>query len=110
MLTAQLLYHKPEDPKAFLLEILQVIKETGSKHLLTRGDVETMYHIFDVTKQGALSKQQAYRAAKTVLGPDHTFVKSRAADVADTNSMLTKGQFVDYVMDAMQSTAVGGAT
>jgi DNA-binding phage protein len=105
MLTAQLLFHKPKDPRAFLLDLLTKIKAQGAKHLLTKQDVETMFGMFDITNQGTLSKQQAYQAVKTVLGPDHRVVRANAADCADAKATLTKAQFVEYVTGALWSAA-----
>ena len=105
VLTAQLLFHKPDDPQAFSVDLLSTMRDQGAKHLLDKGDVETMFGMFDITHQGSLSKQQAHRALKTVLGAEHQLVTASAEDGADTQTKLTKAQFVTYVTKGLQSAA-----
>ena len=100
-MTAQLLFHKPRDPQAFLVTLLQQIKTHGTKPLLDSSDLETMFGIFDVTNRGVLTKQQAYRALKTVLGPEHRLVKERIADSEDDQSMINKDAFVASLTAAL---------
>lgn len=100
VLTAQLLYQKPSDPRSFCIDFLTKMQQQGSKHLLNKQDVETMFDMFDITRQGLLSKQQAFRAIKTVLGPGHAVVKAHAEDCGSTE-MMSKQQFVKYVMEAL---------
>ena len=92
-LTAQLLFHKPDDPRILCINFLANMKKQGAKHLLTKADAETMFQMFDITNQGSLTKQQAFRAIKTVLGPEHAVVKARAEDCAATDR-LNKQHFV----------------
>lgn len=94
--------NKPEDPKAYLIDLLTTIRSQGVKPLLDTSDIETMFSMFDITQKGVLTKQQAYRAIKTVLGPQHAIVKSSVEDAADVATLLTKDQFVSYVSDALQ--------
>jgi hypothetical protein len=41
-LTAQLLFHKPENPKQFICRYLEQVKVAGTPPLLTKEDLETM--------------------------------------------------------------------
>ena len=102
VMTAQLLFHKPEDPKAFLVDFLTKVQEHGAKPMLDEADVDTMFAMFDVTHKGRLTKQQAHRAVRTVLGPEHPVVKAAAGDGDDQEEMLDKEQFVAHVMAALQ--------
>ena len=109
VLTAQLLFHKPSDPRAFCIDFVQKLqKQQSGTDLLNKQDVETMFSMFDITNQGMLSKQQAFRAVKTVLGPGHAAVKARSEDCGSPE-MMDKHKFVRYVMDAIQGSA-GAAT
>jgi hypothetical protein len=105
VLTAQLLFHKPENPLDFCVDLLATMREQGSKHLLDKSDVETMFGMFDITHQGLLNKQQAHRALSTVLGADHQLVQASARDAADTQTKLTKHHFVRYVTEALRNAA-----
>lgn len=103
VLTAQLLFEKPEDPREFLVEMLETMKAQGAKPLLTDSDLETMFGMFDVTRRGVLTRQQAYRALKTILGAQHHIVQERAADSEDSTSLLTKEQFVSSLSSALKN-------
>lgn len=101
-MTAQLLFHRPDDPKAFLVDFLAKVQAQGAKPMLDEADVDTMFSMFDVTHQGRLTKQQAHRAVRTVLGSEHPVVQAAARDGENREELLDKEQFVAYVMGALQ--------
>ena len=105
VMTSQLMLDKPANPKKYLIDLLATIQSQGVKPLLETGDIETMFSMFDIMQKGVLTKQQAFRAIKTVLGPQHALVRASAADSEDVVSLLTKDQFVTYVSDALQKSA-----
>jgi hypothetical protein len=102
VITAQLLFHKPDDPKQFLIDTLTTMQNQGAKPLLENVDIETMFNMFDVTQQGVLTKKQAFRAVRTVLGPKHPVVQAHASDVEDDGTMLNKDGFLAYVSTALK--------
>ena len=102
VITSQLLYHKPDDPKKFIIDTLTTLQQQGAKPLLDDVDIDTMFNMFDVTQQGVLSKKQAYRAVKTVLGANHAVVQAHVADEADERTMMMKADFMAYVSSAMK--------
>ena len=102
VLTAQLLFHKPEDPKAFLIELLTKMQTQGAKPMLDEADVDTMFTMFDVTQKGRLTQQQVHQAVRTMLGAEHPIVQQAAQDGSRKQEMLDKEQFVAYVMGALQ--------
>jgi hypothetical protein len=102
VITAQLLFHKPDDPKQFLIDTLTTMQNQGAKPLLENVDIETMFNMFDVTQQGVLTKKQAFRAVTTVLGPKHPVVQAHASDVEDDGTMLNKDGFLAYVSTALK--------
>jgi hypothetical protein len=104
VITSQLLYHKPDDPKKFIIETLKTLQQQGAKPLLDEVDINTMFDMFDITQQGVLTKKQAYRAVKTVLGANHAVVKVHSVDEADDKT-LTKKDFLEYVSSAMADAA-----
>lgn len=67
-ITAQLLFYKPDDPKAFICKYLEDIKSTGTPTLITEQDLETMFGMFDITKRGSVTAEQANRALQVTEG------------------------------------------
>lgn len=68
-------------------------------------DIDTMFSMFDVTQQGVLTKNQAWRAVKTVLGANHPVVQAHIADEADERTVMMKPDFLAYVSSAMKDAA-----
>ena len=58
VLTAQLLFHKPDNPKRFVVKYLEEVKVTGTRPLLTEEDLKTMFGMFDITKRGVMTEEQ----------------------------------------------------
>ncbi len=65
---AQLLYHKPTDPRAFLVQQLELLKVARQPGLLNRRDLSAMFHMFDLTGRGHVTAEQADNALATILG------------------------------------------
>lgn len=97
-ITSQLLFHKPENPKEFICQYLEQVKVTGTPALINDQDLDTMFGMFDLTKRGSLTADQANRALKVILGP--------SADLAEVgvqpNAMLDKPQFVASMSAALR--------
>mmetsp|Transcript_21861 Transcript_21861/g.45542 ORF Transcript_21861/g.45542 Transcript_21861/m.45542 type:complete len:127 (+) Transcript_21861:44-424(+) len=70
-LGTKILYSKPDDPNAFLMEKLKEIQECknrGAKSVFfTDNDITTMYRMFDVTGSGWITREQ-YGTALECLG------------------------------------------
>ena len=81
------------------------MQQQGAKPLLDDVDIDTMFNMFDVTQQGVLTKKQAYRAVKTVLGAKHAVVQAHVADEQDDKTMMQKTDFMEYVSSAMKTAA-----
>lgn len=102
IITANVLFHKPDDPKTFIIDLLTTMKTQGAKPLLNQSDVQTMFGMFDVTQQGILTKQQAFNAVRAALGAKHPIVSQLAGDDAgDTQTLLNKDGFTVYVQGAL---------
>lgn len=102
IITANVLFHKPEDPKAFIIDLLTTMQTQGAKPLLEENDVQTMFGMFDVTQQGVLTKQQAFNAVRASLGARHPIVAHLAPhDAGDTQTLLNKDGFTIYVQSAL---------
>lgn len=100
-LTSQLLFYKPDRPRDFIAKYLETVKVVGTTPLLTKEDLETMFGMFDVTKRGVISAEQANAALKSVLGP--------AADLSRVNvsptAQLRKDEFVEAMLEALKLSA-----
>eukprot|EP00892_Ulva_mutabilis_P009251 jgi/Ulvmu1/6699/UM030_0030.1 len=104
IITANLMFHKPEDPKAFVIDLLTTMKTQGAKPLLNEGDIQTMFGMFDVTQQGMLTKQQAFNAVRAALGARHPIVTHLGEhDSGDSKTLLNKDGFTAYVQSALKN-------
>ncbi|CAM9966670.1 unnamed protein product [Discosporangium mesarthrocarpum] len=69
----RVMYHRPQDPNSFLLEVLQNLcnakKEGTPTTFFTEQDLEGMFSLFDPTQRGHISPAQYEQALKT-LGID----------------------------------------
>jgi len=66
-LCTQLVYHKPEEPKAFLVKELQNMQKQRRSEmtrltLLTSEDLDTMFHMLDPVGKGELQGRQVVKA------------------------------------------------
>merc|ERR1712054_575916 len=67
-LSAAVLFHRPEDPRSFLLQQLEALK-SGEDMLFTEEDLKTMFGMFDIVRKGSITADQ-YKQAMTTLGVD----------------------------------------
>lgn len=95
-LLAELIYNKPPNPKQYIVTQLEKIKVAGTKPLLDQADLQTMFGMFDVTKKGVVTEQQATNALRTVLG-----TRAPAADPATAHAnslaLVNEEQFIKYM-------------
>ncbi|KAF6258446.1 hypothetical protein COO60DRAFT_1692475 [Scenedesmus sp. NREL 46B-D3] len=96
-LLAELMYNKPPNPRQYIVMQLEKIKAAGTKPLLNKQDLDTMFCMFDVTNRGAVTEQQARNALRTVLG---SRAPAAAADASADSSPLGREDFVQ-LMDAV---------
>merc|ERR1712195_37626 len=67
-LSAAVLFHRPENPREFVLEQLRKIK-SGEETLYSEEDLKVMFGMFDLTRRGWISKQQ-YSQAMSILSTE----------------------------------------
>merc|ERR1712054_540024 len=67
-LSAAVLFHRPDDPRAFLLQQLEALK-SGQDMLFTEEDLQTMFGMFDIVRKGTITADQ-YKQAMSTLGVD----------------------------------------
>lgn len=96
VLLSELLFHKPADPKQYILDYLEKIKVTGTKPLLNQQDLATMFGMFDITNNGTVTKQQANNALRTVLGPQAAVNTPSGAE-----RHFNKEEFVSYMKEQL---------
>ena len=73
-LGTKLMYDKPADVNAYLLEVLQGIKAGKSEGFFTDKDLNTLFSIFDPTSSGSISSAQ-YLTALESIGITNPFNK-----------------------------------
>lgn len=100
-LLAELLIAKPADPKLWLIGQLEKVKVAGTKPLLDATDLSTMFGMFDVTKRGVVTEQQASSALRTLLGEGRA---PRPHPDAATTAMAQQ-EFVAHMQSALQKAA-----
>ncbi|GLC33254.1 EF-hand calcium-binding domain-containing protein 10 [Pleodorina starrii] len=97
-ITAELLFYKPDAPREYIVKYLENAKVTGTSALITEQDLEIMFGMFDITKRGVVTAEQANRALQVILGP--------SADLAEvgiaSSAKLSKGEFVDAMSQALK--------
>merc|ERR1712146_265823 len=67
-LSAAVLFHRPDNPRAFLLQQLEALK-SGQDMLFTDDDLQTMFGMFDIVRKGNITVDQ-YKQAMVTLGVD----------------------------------------
>ncbi|XP_074050060.1 EF-hand calcium-binding domain-containing protein 10 isoform X2 [Macrotis lagotis] len=95
-LTAQLLYHRPEKPREFLLNILTRIKvakitAVDFPTLMDDSNLISMFEIMDPANQGFITPVQYKEALKNLglLGPDE--------EINEDGEVISKEDFKDDV-------------
>merc|ERR1719352_704419 len=63
------IYERPKDPNAFLIEQLKAKTAKKTTHFFAEKDVKTMFSMFDTTQKGFISREQ-YAQALRSLGID----------------------------------------
>ena len=96
-LTAALLFHKPEDPTAFLIDLLKGMEHGQTDTLVTDEDLETMFGMFDVTGKGAINVSQTNQALRTLVGDSATMV-------VDEGKPVTRQDFVNSCRGELNKT------
>lgn len=97
-LLAELMIDKPADPKQYIIAALERIKVAGTKPVLSAEDLDTMFGMFDITKRGVVTEQQASNALRTVLGQRAPKPSPAAASTA-----MCQQEFVAYMKTSLQA-------
>ncbi|XP_062577972.1 EF-hand calcium-binding domain-containing protein 10-like [Saccostrea cucullata] len=71
-MTSQLIYNRPENPKKYMIELLEKLQRSrATKHdypcLFDDTNIQSVYNMLDPTNRGFITMQQ-YREAMTTLG------------------------------------------
>ncbi|GBF97027.1 hypothetical protein Rsub_09500 [Raphidocelis subcapitata] len=112
-LLAELLFAKPAEPRAFLIERLERAKAAGGRPLLDAHDLEAMHSMMDPTGAGTVTAAQANAALATALGGARAAEAVAAAAAAAAGgahplaskdpaaARLDKAEFVRVVGDVL---------
>ncbi|KAJ9454042.1 hypothetical protein DIPPA_13033 [Diplonema papillatum] len=75
-------YHQPEDPNSFMLEEIQKLQKNQKTELLCDDDIDTMFEMIDITRQGYVTGTQLRHCAtnlsaevSTKIDPRHHYTK-----------------------------------
>ncbi|XP_014780223.1 EF-hand calcium-binding domain-containing protein 10 [Octopus bimaculoides] len=65
---ASLVFFRPAEPKKFMVEYLQELKNNPKKpvSLFDKGNIESLFHIMDPTRKGFITQKQYVEAMKTL--------------------------------------------
>lgn len=96
-MTAALLFNKPEDPTAFLIDLLKGMQQGNTDTLVTDEDLETMFEMFDVTGKRAINVNQTNQALRTLVGDSATMV-------VDEGHPVTRQEFVNSCRGELSKT------
>ncbi|KAK6175319.1 hypothetical protein SNE40_013807 [Patella caerulea] len=71
-MTSNLIYHRPDDPKQFMIEILEKLQKSKNSKgncpsLFDDSNIRSVFGILDPTNKGFITLQQ-YKEAMTTLG------------------------------------------
>ncbi|CBZ25989.1 conserved hypothetical protein [Leishmania mexicana MHOM/GT/2001/U1103] len=80
------LYHRPDDPRAFLAEEVRKIREEKVSSLFTERDLETMFEMIDVTAQRWITVAQLRNTCRNLA------TTSSADNVSTSGGGLTAEQ------------------
>merc|ERR1711959_44785 len=87
-LSAAVLFHRPDDPRSFLLKQLEALK-SGEDMLFTDDDLRTMFDMFDIVRKGSITVSQ-YKQAMSTLGVEAAAEPATAIVSFDEFSKLAK--------------------
>mmetsp|Transcript_39188 Transcript_39188/g.85253 ORF Transcript_39188/g.85253 Transcript_39188/m.85253 type:complete len:215 (-) Transcript_39188:393-1037(-) len=101
MMTAALLYYKPEDPKQFLVDRLVKLKCGNGEPFFLDNDLKTMFSMFDITGRGTITIDQCNAAMATLMGPG----KDAKDALGPEKALLTCDEFISVMKEALSSVA-----
>ncbi|KAJ9514629.1 hypothetical protein QJQ45_028346 [Haematococcus lacustris] len=91
-LTAQLLFHKPDNPRSFLIKYLEKVKVEGAQPLIDENDLRTTFAMLDVLKRGSVTEDQALSTLRSMLGA--------GASLSDHPGAVPHGKFLKELATA----------
>lgn len=101
MMTAALLYYKPDDPKEFLVDSLVKLKSGSGEPFFLDNDLKTMFSMFDITGRGTITIEQCNAAMATLMGSGKDAKDALPAD----KTLLTCDEFIQVMKEALSSVA-----
>ena len=108
ILTASLIYHKPNDVNSHLVDILRQMQLASQVEedadlslastnfvgcLFSDEDLSTMFNMYDMNNTGTMSKEQALNAVENLVGPAALATLDLTEDLGSGNGPVTQLQF-----------------
>lgn len=100
-LTAQLLFHKPDNPRSFLIKYLEKVKVEGAQPLIDENDLRTTFAMLDVLKRGSVTEDQALSTLRSMLGAGASLSDHPGA--VPHGKFLKEDEFVAVLMSALKA-------
>jgi hypothetical protein len=95
-LGARLVYHRPGDPNAFLLQTLKDL-QSNPEPFFNRGDLEAMFMAYDSGKRGFITKRQCRQALQSIAGGAE---ERNDGDEDDAGGVVTKDEWLSVASAA----------
>lgn len=114
ILTASLIYHKPHNVRAHLLELLREIEASKSVEedvklstnnfvgsLFSDEDLQTMFNMYDINNTGHITKTQAINGIKSLVGKAALESLNLSEDLGTGDTLVSKLKFVQTCKKAL---------
>ncbi|XP_033647369.1 EF-hand calcium-binding domain-containing protein 10-like [Asterias rubens] len=92
-ITAQLVFHRPDNPKTFMIDYVEKLKESRTTQLdfpclFDESNIESVFGMLDPTKKGFITSEQ-YKESTQTLGCDNVDPSPAGSDM----DMITQDTF-----------------
>lgn len=83
-LSTALAYRRPENMEEFLIEQLELKKSQGLRSgIFTKQEVHTVFNLFDLKKEGNISKDRCIKAIQTMATSNFQFSKTEMENIPE---------------------------
>lgn len=103
-LTQALVYYRPENPRAFLIEEVRKLQASSTQSLFTGDDLDTMFDMIDVTKQGTISVDQLRNTCRNIAADSSTQVSEEELIAAGGPSGRVNAEAFAKIVSSLLST------
>ena len=98
-LATSVAYVRPADLNGFLTEQLKLKKEQGLRSgIFTENEVNNIFNLFDLKKEGAISKDRCIKAIQTMANSSFQFDAAKLAEIPETVDSFTFNKICQNVL------------